>query len=212
MMTNLDGWLHRAVRSLSKESAETVRREIQEHYDAAREAALNDGIDPQMAEQMAVQALGDPCVANSQYRSVLLTSSEASVLRQSNAEARMICANTWVKWTTLATPGTLLLLSAIFLAAHQFALSRGLLVFGALMAIFFMPPFLPIYTVRRGRIYRAIKWIVFIGGVSLLFGMDSRTELWLALCCFFPGFFTEWKRMMIRRKLPMSKWPKQLYL
>lgn len=211
-MTNLDGWLHQAVRGLSKESAETVRREILEHYEAARETALNNGIDPQTAEQMAVQALGDPCVANSQYRNVLLTSSEASVLRQSNAESRMICANNWVKWMMLSTPGTLLLLSAIFLAAHQFALSRGMLVFGALMAIFFMPPFLPIYTVSRGRIYRAIKWIVLIGGVFVLFGMDSRNGLWLALCCFFPGFFTEWKRMMIRRKLPMSKWPKQLYL
>jgi hypothetical protein len=211
-MTNLDGWLHQAVRSLSKESADTVRREIQEHYDAAREAALNNGIDPQMAEHMAVQALGDPCVANSQYRNVLLTSSEAAVLKQSNTESRMICANNWVKWMMLSTPGTLLLLSAILLAAHQFALSRGMLVIGALMAIFFMPPFLPIYTVSRGRIYRAIKWIVLIGGVLVLFGMNSRNELWLASCCFFPGFFTEWKRMMVRRKLPISKWPKQLYL
>jgi uncharacterized membrane protein len=211
-MMTLDRWLQQAVRGLSTESADTVRQEIQEHYDAAREAAVSEGFNPQQAELKAVQALGDPCVANSQYRKVLLTSSEAAVLRGSKTESRMICANNWVKWTMLSTPGTLLLLSAIFLAAHQFALSRGMLVFGALMATFFMPPFLPIYTVSRGRIYRAIKWIVLIGGVLVLFGMDSRNGLWLALSCFFPGFFTEWKRMMIRRKLPISKWPKQLYL
>ena len=124
----------------------------------------------------------------------------------------MICANNWVKWMMLSTPGTLLLLSTIFLAMHQYNLARGMLVFGALMAIFFMPPFLPIYTVSRGRIYRAIKSIVLIGGVLVLFGWDSRIGLWLASCCFFPMFFNEWKRMMIRRKLPIGQWPKQLFL
>ena len=211
-MMTLDRWLQQAVKGLSKESADTVRREIQEHYDAAREAAVSDGSDAQQAELMAVQALGDPCVANSQYRKVLLTKSEAALLKESNAESRMICANKWVKWMMLSAPGTLLLLSSIFLAAHQFALSRGMLVFGALMAIFFMPPFLPIYTVSRGRIYRAIKWLVLLGGVLVLFGFDTRNGLWLASCCFFPAFYTEWKRMMIRRKLPMAQWPKQLYL
>ena len=31
-------------------------------------------------------------------------------------------------------------------------------------------------------------------------------------CCFYPVFYTEWKRIMIRRKLPIGQWPKQLYL
>ncbi len=211
-MTSLDGWLHQAVRGLSKESAETVRREIQEHYDAGRETALNNGIDPQIAEDMAVQALGDPCVANSQYRKVLLTKSEAAVLRSSIAESRVICSNGWAKWLLLSAPGTLLVPSAISLAMHLPSVARGLLALGILMAIFFIAPFMPIYTVSRGRIYRAIKWIVLIGGVFALFGIDSRIGLWLASCCFFPVFFTEWKRMMIRRKLPISKWPKQLFL
>jgi hypothetical protein len=214
-MTTLDSWLDQAVRRLSKDSAEIVRREIQEHYNAAREAALRSGIGPQHAKLMAVQALGDPCVANRQYRKVLLTSSEATVLRQSNAESRMICSNKWMKWMMLSTPGTLLLLSVIFLALHRFDLARGMLVFGGLMAVFFIAPFLPIYTTARGRIYRAIKWIVLIGGIFVLFGThaaDNRTGLWLASCCFFPMFFTEWKRMMIRRKLPIAQWPRQLYL
>jgi len=211
-MTTLDIWLNQAVRGLSKDSADIVRREIHEHYDAAREAALNGGSVPDQADLMAMKALGDPHVANRQYRKVLLTSSEASVLRQSNAESRMICANSWVRWMMLSTPGTLLLCSVIFLAMHQYNVSRGMLVFGALMAIFFMPPFLPIYTISRGRIYRVIKSIVLIGGVLVLFGWDSRIGLWLASCSFFPIFFNEWKRMMIRRKLPIAQWPRQLYL
>lgn len=211
-MTTLEVWLNQAVRGLSKDSAETVRREIQEHYDSAREAALSSGFDSEQAERTAVQALGDPRVANRQYRKVLLTKSEAAILRQSNSESRMICSNLWMKWMLLSTPGTLLLLSAVFLAMHQLMLARGVLVFGALMAIFFVPPFLPIYTTARGRIYRAIKWTVLLGGVLVLFGVDSRNGLWLASCCFFPMLFTEWKRMMIRRKLPISQWPRQLYL
>ena len=211
-MTTLDSWLGLAVKHLSKESAETVRREIQEHFEAAREAALVSGHDPLQADQMALQALGDPCVANRQYRKVLLTSSEAAVLRQSNAESRMICSNRWVKWAILSTPGSLLLLSTIFLAVHQVDLARGVLVFGALTAIFFMPPFLPIYTSTRGRVYRAIKWIVMVGSIMMLQGAEGRIGLWLASCCLFPMFYTEWKRMVIRRKLPIAHWPRQLYL
>ena len=211
-MTTLDGWLHQAVRHLSKDSANQVRREIQEHFDAAREAALGNGVDPQRAELAALQALGDPCVANRQYRKVLLTSSEAAVLRQSNAESRMICSRSWLKWMLLSAPGALLLLSAIFLAMHQVALARGVMVLGALVAILFTAPFLPIYTPIRGRIFRGIKWFIMIGGVIVLFGKDSWNWSWLTWCCFFPVFLTEWKRMMIRRKLPIGQWPRQLYL
>ena len=211
-MTTLDNWLKQAVRGLSRDSAETVRREIEEHYEAAREAAVRDGVDLERAEFAAVQALGDPCEANRQYRKVLLTKSEAAVLRNSNAESRMICANGWAKWVLLSAPGTLLLLSVMFLGMHQYSLARGLVVFGSLMAIFFMPPFMPIYTVSRGRVYRAIKWLVMLGGLVVLFGVDGRNSSWLVPCCYFPLFYTEWKRMVIRRKLPISRWPKQLYL
>lgn len=208
----LDNWLNQAVRRLSWDSADTVRREIQEHFEAARDAAINSGVDPGRADHMAVEALGDPCVANRQYRKVLLTSSEARVLRQSNAESRMICSNKWAKWMLLSAPGTLLLLSAIFLAMHQVNLARGVLVLGALMAISFMAPFLPIYTISRGRIYRAVKWVVLLGGMFVLFGKDGWSWAWLNSCCLYPVLYTEWKRMMIRRKLPIGQWPRQLYL
>jgi len=211
-MATLDSWLNQAVRHLSKDSAEIVRREIQEHYDAAREAALHSGIDPEQAELMAVQSLGDPRVANRQYRKVLLTSSEAKILREAKAESQMICSTGWIKWTLMSAPGILLLISAISLAMHLPSLARGVLVVGALMAIFFIAPFLPIYTSTRGLIFRVIKWCMMFVCVFVLFGADTRNEVWLASCWFFPMFYIEWKRTMIRRKLPIGQWPRHLYL
>lgn len=211
-MTILDRWLQQATRRLSNDSADLVRREIQDHYDAAREAALNNGIDPQQAELLAVQTLGDPRVANREYRKVLLTKSEAAVLRNSISESRMICSNGWARWVLLSAPGVLTLLSAIALAVHLPSLAIGVLTLAVLMALFFIVPFLPIYTISRGRIYRAVKWVLLIVMVFLFFGKDGRTELWLGSCCFYPVLYTEWKRMMIRRKLPIGKWPKPLYL
>jgi len=211
-MATLDSWLNQAVRRLSKDSAEIVRCEIQEHYDAAREAALSRGMDPEDAARIALQALGDPRVANRQYRKVLLTKSEAKVLHNSNAESQMFCSNGWAKWILVSTPGTLLLISALSLAMHFTSLARGVLVVGALTTMFFVVPYLPVYTVTRGRIFRFIKWFIMIGSVIVLWGPDSRNWIWLMSCCFYPVLYTEWKRMMIRRKLPIGKWPKQLYL
>ncbi|HXS75784.1 MAG TPA: hypothetical protein VN753_06375 [Terracidiphilus sp.] len=211
-MATLDGWLNQAVRRLSKDSADTVRREIQEHYDAAREAALQSGNDLQQADDIALQALGDPCAANRQYRKVLLTSSEAKVLRQSNAESRMLCSSGWIRWVLLSAQGALLLLSAASFAMHLPLLASGVLVLGALMAMFFTVPFFPIYTITRGRIYRAVKWALLTVAVFAFFGKDGWNWLWLGSCCFFPVIYMEWKRAMIRRKLPISRWPKQLYL
>jgi hypothetical protein len=211
-MTKLDLWLNQAVRHLSKDSAETVRREIREHFDAELERALNEGADAQQAELIALRALGDPGLANCEYRRVLLTSSEAALLRQSNIEARMICSGSWLKWLVISAPGTLLLLSAIFLAMHNIALARGVLVLGAMMGLLFLTPFLPIYTPARGRAFRFIKWALIVGGVVLLFGREALNWSWLLVSCIFPVFWTEWKRMSIRRKLPIAQWPKQLYL
>lgn len=211
-MTQLDLWLTQAVRHLSKDSAETVRREIHEHFDAELERARNDGSDPQHAEVIALRALGDPGVANCGYRRVLLTSSEAAVLRQSNLEMRMICSGSWLKWVVLSAPGMLLLLSTIFIAMHNVSIARGLLMLGCFTGIVFLTPFLPIYTLLRGRVFRLIKWAFILGGVVLLFGKDAFSWSWLLASCIFPVFWMEWKRMMIRRKLPIAQWPKQLYL
>jgi len=72
-MTNgLDHWLKQATRHSSGDSTLQVRTEIQEHYELAREAALERGATAEAAEQEALTALGDAKAANRQYRRVLL--------------------------------------------------------------------------------------------------------------------------------------------
>ena len=211
-MTALDGWLKQAVRCLSKDSAEQVRNEIQDHFESEREAAMVRGAGPEESERIAVQALGDPREANRQYRKVLLSSAEAALLRESNLEARAICSRPWMKWAILASPGSLLLVSTVLLAMHDTAIARGLMVLGTIMALVFIPPFLPIYTLQRGRVFRVIKWSFIVGGIVLMFGRSSLQWSWLLASCFFPVFWSEWKRIIIRRKLPIGQWPRQLYL
>ena len=82
----------------------------------------------------------------------------------------------------------------------------------ALMAMFFMVPFFSIYTITRGRIYRAVKWVLLLAAVFLYFGKDGWNWAWLNSCCLYPVLYMEWKRIMIRRKLPIGRWPRQLYL
>lgn len=209
-MTDLEDWLNQAVHHLSKNSADLVRREIQEHYEAAMEVAISDGANPEAAKTAAIRALGDPRDANCRYRRVLLSSSEAALLRESNLEARLICSK--LKWVFLSAPGTVLLGSAALFELHYSAIASGLLMLGALMALLFIAPFLPIYTPRRARAYRMVKWTLISAGIALLFGRDALNWSWLLASCIFPVFWIEWKRIMIRRKLPITQWPKQLYL
>jgi hypothetical protein len=35
---------------------------------------------------------------------------------------------------------------------------------------------------------------------------------WLLIACLWPVAQVEWTRISIRRKLPVAKWPRQLYL
>lgn len=209
-MTELEGWLKQAARHLSKDSANLVRSEIEEHYDLEIEAATRGGADPEEARIAALQALGDPKEANCQYRKVLLSSSEAALLEGSNLEARIICSK--LKWIFLSAPGTILLVSAVLIELGDIGIARGLLMLGALTAVLFIGPILPIYTPSRGRAFRLVKWSLMSLAVVLFFGQDLLHWSWLLASCVFPVFWTERKRVLIRRKLPVSQWPKQLYL
>ena len=58
MTPDLDEWLQRASRSLSKESAAQVRAEIREHYESARDAAIGGGASPDEASRTALSPSG----------------------------------------------------------------------------------------------------------------------------------------------------------
>ena len=211
-MTGLDIWLQQATRHLAKDSAAQIRSEILEHYVSARDAAVAAGATALEAERSALVALGDAKEANCQYRQVLLTSSEARMLREGNWEAQAVCARPWMKWTFLAMP-----VAAIVAAVELFtkgAIEPARVASGAALgaACLCAALFLPVYTPLRGCIFRCLKWIVLVGMLTIAFGPDLLKFSWLLVSCLWPMAWIEWKRASIRRKMPVSAWPKHLYL
>jgi hypothetical protein len=211
-MSTLDSWLNDATRCLSKDSAAQVRSEIGEHYEASREAAVQSGANDADAGRAAVAALGDARKANREYREVLLTSEEAKLLRQGNREAQFVCANRHV-WLALASlPGLTLIASGLLLYTGKLDLARALLAVGMALSFLFVVPKLPIYTASRSRAVRIMKWILLAALPVLAFGRDTLSFMWLVGSCWWVIGWIEWRREMIRRKLPIAQWPKQLYL
>ena len=129
-MTGLDRWLSQATRHLSKDSVAQVRTEIQEHYESAREVAMGGGASAGEADRSAVFALGDAKAANSQYRRVLLTSTETGIPREANWEARAVCSRPWLRWLFLAMPVTALCAAATLFLSGGIAMAQTLLVGG----------------------------------------------------------------------------------
>lgn len=211
-MSGLDSWLEQATRRLAKCSAAQVRSEIGEHYEAAREAALNGGATAEEAERLAMAALGDPKAANCQYRKVLLTASEARLLHQGNAEARLVCSLSFVSWLLRAIPVVALATSWALYLWGATEPARVLLAAGIGIGLIFLAPFFPLYTPARGRVFRAIKWVVIVGMLVTAFGSDALRWSWLLASCLAPMAGIELTRASIRRKLPVEQWPRQLYL
>jgi hypothetical protein len=211
-MTQLEAWLKQATRRLSRDSTALVRTEIREHYESALETAMSGGATADEAARLAVTALGDAKVANCQYRKVLLTSEEARVLGESNWEARIVCSRPSLKVLLVAVPVVALFAAAAFYFAGANAVAQVLLVGGIGMSLLFSAPFLPVYTPSRARVFRRVKWVVLIGMLGLAFGPDALKWSWLLISCLWPVVWIERTRVSIRRKLPVAKWPKQLYL
>jgi hypothetical protein len=211
-MTALESWLTQATRHLAKDSIAQVRTEIQEHYESAREAALSNGATADEADGLAVAGLGDSKTANCQYRNVLLTSSEATMLREGNWEAHAVCSRPWLRWLLLAMPVAALFAATTLFLTGATALARTLLIGGIGIGFLFATPFLPVYTPSRGRIFRCVKWVVLLAILLLAFGPDTLKWSWLLFSCLWPMFWIERTRVSIRRKLPIAEWPKQLYL
>jgi hypothetical protein len=210
--TELETWLKQATRHLSRDSIAQVRREIQDHYESAREARMSSGSTAAEADRLAVTALGDAKAANRQYRSVLLTSGEARMLRESAWEARAVCSGAWLKWLLLAMPVAALLAATTLFLTGAVTVARVLLVGGIGMGLLFAASFLPIYTPSRGRAFRFVKWVVLLGILGFAFGPDALKWSWLLASCLWPMAWIEWTRVSIRRKLPVPKWPRHLYL
>ena len=211
-MNGLDLWLNEATRCLARDAALQVRTEIGEHYESAREAAIDGGAAADQADQIALTALGDAKSANRQYRSVLLTSSEARVLREGNWESRAFCSHRLVKSLVVSIPGIAVLIAFTLFRAGAIDVARVVLAIGIAMGVLFLAPFLPVYTPVRGRIVRSVKWVVLAGMLVLAYGPDALKLSWLLFASVWPVVWIERTRISIRRKLPVAQWPKHLYL
>jgi hypothetical protein len=210
-MSALEYWLNETTRGLSKDSAAQVRNEIRAHYESAREAAITNGAASEEADRIAYRALGDSDDANDQYRRVLLTSAEARILGEGNWEARVACSRGWIRWILAAIPLAAVLTAAVLFFTGSVSTARVLVVGGMGMGLVFLAPLLPIYTRSRSRIFRPVKWIMLSATLVLAFGPNALKWSWLIVSSLWPLIWIEWTRMSIRRKLPVAKWPKQLY-
>jgi hypothetical protein len=212
-MPALEVWLEEATRRLSKDSAEQVGAEIQEHYECAREAAVSGGASVEEAERSALAALGDAKTSNLQYRRVLVTASEERMLREGNWEGKLVCSHPWIKRLLWAISAAALLASAASYYNGLHGLARGTLALGIGTGLSFTVPFLPIYTPSRSRVARVFLWAVKVGVWLVAFGPGTIRMDWLMLVlCLWHLASMEWTRASLRRKLPVAKWPKQLYL
>jgi hypothetical protein len=209
-MADLEMWLKRATRCLSADSTAQVRAEIEEHFESAREAALAGGAAEADAERAALAALGDAAAANRQYRRVLLTKGEARMLRNSGWDVRVACRNSWLKWVVLA--GVIILLAAGTRLWITGDAKSTWLVLYALIGLGFcaVPMFFAILTPERSRVYRGMK-LAFLLGMTALALVDIRVS-WVILTGAYFALWMEWRRAVIRRKMPQADWPKHLYL
>jgi hypothetical protein len=211
-MAALELWLKQATRHLAKDSALLVRSEIREHYECAQEVAIADGATAEQADQFALTSLGDARTVNGHYRQVLLTSDEARLLRNGNSEARAFCSRRWIKWMGIALSiGTFWTALTLFFLGRIETSAEALAIF-LMIGLLFVAPLLPIYTPSRSRIFRVVKYALIIGALAMVFGRDSLHMSWLLISCLWPIGWIEWRRASIRRKLPATAWPMQLFL
>jgi hypothetical protein len=207
--TPLEAWVQEAAAHLSAASAARMRQEITEHFQAAYEEAESEGLDPDAAQRRALAALGDARNVNRRYREVTLTGSEDRLLRKVQAETSFVCAYGTKLWIlSVATFG-----AAIWcLATGRVQAMWPILLLAIGMSLVAVPFLLPVNTLVRSRIFRGVRWAWLIGVCVWAFGPNYRSNSWLMLTCAWPIVWREWKVSTVRRKLPVSEWPRQLFL
>jgi hypothetical protein len=131
------------------------------------------------------------------------------MLRDGNWEARAFCSRPWL---LVAAPLAAMAAAGVLFFAGKTAIARDVLIMGIGMAPMFVAPLLPIFTPSRGRVFRWVKWVGWLGALAVVLGPEMLKWFWLPMCSLWPLAWTEWTRASLRRKLPIEKWPKNLYL
>jgi hypothetical protein len=186
-----------------------VRSEIQEHYEAARDEALDGGTAPEEADRRALASLGDAKTAGRHYRRVLLTIAEDRLLRETTWEARVVCSR--LRWL-FPIPAAPLCAGIWFFTAGQTYLALMLVLGAAGISVLFAWPLLPINTPARARVFRGVRWAWLAAVLLLAVGPNLLKELWLLAAVAWPIVWVEWTLFSVRRKLAVALWPRPLYL
>jgi hypothetical protein len=199
----LEDWLDQATKGLSSNSREQVWTEIRAHYESACEEALAAGASEEQSDRAAVVSLGDAAAANRAYRKVLLTSADARLLRESSC-ALLSGARRWL-WLL----PTLILIAGIRFFATGDSYFGWTLVTGATgMALLLSAFWLPVYTLQRGRFFRTFRLL----WVAAILALTMKNSWLMLITTAWPLMWVECRLFLLRRKLPVAQWPKQLYL
>ena len=211
MMTDLQVWLKRVTRGLSREAAHQVRHEIEDHYLSARDAALEQGAAPDQADRQALAALGDAEIANMRYRSVLLTKEEAKMLRGVKRDGEFFRCRPELGRAFRLGPCLLLCVAAAAYAMDAPNLARIMLAATLGLGMIFTVPTFSIYTPARSKVYRHAKGPVVLLALWLANGPSFH---WLGITLIGLAVFgwTELVCASLRKKLPVEQWPYMLYL
>jgi len=204
----LETWLGRATCRLSANSAAQVRSEIQEHYESARDEALNGGASPTEADRIALSSLGDASTAGRQYRKVLLTAAEERILRETMWEARAVCSR--LRWLFPVAALTLCSAAWFFIAGQNY-LALALVLMAAGMSLLLAGSRLPINSPARAQVFRGARWGWLAAVVLLAVWPDPLKQSWLLVAVAWPIVWVEWTLFSVRRKLAVDQWPRPLY-
>lgn len=197
MSALLENWLTEATRKLSEESTARVRVEIEEHYGSAMASGVSD--------DEAVASLGDARRANREYRKVLLTRADVKWLAfvKRRGEGRGPLYPLYVILATVLIDGTVRSLQGSPFGASP------LLPMTLLTAVLHVPRWVSIDTRLRSRVYRALRW----SGITFVLVVFAKAGSWPPMLFTYAVFvWAAYKDYLLRRKLPVEEWPKELYL
>jgi len=195
MTALLKNWLEVATRELAEESTARVQAEIEEHYGSALASGASD--------REAVAALGDAARANWEYRKVLLTKADARWLESVRRRGDFPLFGAYILATAGLVGGAAKILQGSLYGAFP-ALSMVLI-----GTLFIVPRWVKIDTRPRNRIYRALQWAVIIGVPVALASVGRLKPVFFVYLVF---VIAAYKDYLLRRKLPVEEWPKDLYL
>lgn len=210
-MTNLDKWLDAATRGLSEESAARVRAEISDHYQLAYEAAIANGASAEQANLAVIAALGDAKSENREYRRVFLTVWEQRLLDSMRNKFPGLPPGRVKLGKTLAA---ILMIEAFGMIATGIykdpSRASTLFFLAPMIAIPLIARVLPISTPGQGRMFRVAQWSFLLIGAFLAATFGAKYATGFVGVFLMTAYFQR-TYASIRRKVPVSQWPKQLY-